>query len=175
MYSGSPREILEKNLPKPINGFTLSFWINIESFFFKDGLWRHILHRGDLYNNKKFCNWKQVSQINQSLGVWLHPDDNTIRFCFKADSRLNMVDLQNVPINIPFCITIVIEQNSFNLYLNGKLSKSLVYNQNIKTYGNLFLFQPYSFIGEIQDFVYYNEPVSTDEANTLCERKKIKL
>lgn len=175
MNSGNPREMLEKNLPKPINGFTLNFWIKIDTFFFKNGLWRHILHRGDDFNNKKFCSWDQIEKINQSLGIWLHPDDNSIRLCYKADNNLNYIDINDIPIKMSFCITIVVEQNSFNVYTNGKLVESIISNANIVTRGNMFLFKPYSFVGNIEDFIFYNEPVSYDGAITLCRRKKIKL
>ena len=61
------------------------------------------------------------------------------------------------------------------VYTNGKLVESIISNANIVTRGNIFLFKPYSFVGNIEDFIFYNEPVSYDGAITLCRRKKIKL
>ena len=89
IYSGSSIQTLNKNIPKPFKGFTISFGILIDTFFFNDGKWRHLMHKGDEFQNTEFLKWNDVKKIkNQAPGVWLHPNLNIIRVAFRINNKL---------------------------------------------------------------------------------------
>ena len=48
--------------------FTYSFWICIMGLKYKEGEWKHIMHKGS-----------PTSYPNRAPGVWLHPTKNSLR------------------------------------------------------------------------------------------------
>ena len=67
IYSGSLLETLNENIPKPFNGMTISFGILIDTFFFNDKKWRHIMHKGDSFQNTEFNKWEDVKKSKISF------------------------------------------------------------------------------------------------------------
>ena len=77
---------------KPLDGinYTLGFWINIKDFYQDHTYWRHVLHKGTAISRCQVLDYNYWENIlidinQQSPGVWLHPDKNTLRLCFTTE------------------------------------------------------------------------------------------
>lgn len=174
IYSGSSMETLNKNIPKPFNGMTISFGILIDTFFFNDGMWRHIMHKGDSFQNTEFKKWKDVKKIkNQFPGVWLNPEINSIRIAFLVNNKLEHKDISNIPINKVVYITLVLDENSLLIYRDGKLLDTKVFMNNpTHNKGDFYFCHPKTFSGKLINFLYYNQPVSNNGVKAILNKKK---
>ena len=77
------------DLPKDGYDYSISFWLYIKDYYEEYTYWRHILHKGREPINKliEHKSWKSLSQEfqEQSPGIWLHPNKNTIRLSFTTE------------------------------------------------------------------------------------------
>jgi hypothetical protein len=115
--------------------FTYTMFINIKSDTFSTGEKKlyHILHKG-----------YSTSYPLLGPGIFCWGDKNTIRVymnCF--DTWDNYVDIENIPIDKWFHLTVSCKGNTLYLYINGNLKKKMVLSNNTppyQNYGNVYLF-----------------------------------
>lgn len=137
-------EIIKNNkiLSKLSNGeYTFSIWIYIDNWYNsnKTNKWKHIYHMGSIVkNNSRIIdlNWNSLSY--QTPGLWLLPNINNIRLVFTTERKkpyinskiteLEYCDLENVEIRNWFNISFTIGYNILDIYYNGKLKKSKIFN-----------------------------------------------
>ena len=91
--------------------FTYQFWLTVEDFSYKKGEWKHIMHKGN-----------SSSYPNRAPGVWIHPDNNTIRVYMNTQNKiLEYVDIENIPVRKWLHIAIVLRNKDLDVYVNGYL------------------------------------------------------
>ena len=98
------------NLPKDGYDYSMSFWIYIKDYYEDYTYWRHILHKGKEPINKiiEYKSWKSLSQEfqDQSPGIWLHPNKNSIRIAFTTEINKDYCNsnfLENTCNNKNYC------------------------------------------------------------------------
>ncbi len=155
LVASKTSEIIEsKDLPEPSvsNNFSYQFWMYINGIQIKKdddnyvntwdnyryGQWKSVFYRGDSLNISTSDNEEdqdnalsQLDKIQQYPGIWLAPKLNNLSVVFKSDSSSTMerIEIEDVPMNEWFCVSVLIEGYSVSLYLNGQLINSILLNQ----------------------------------------------
>jgi len=172
MYSFAIKEDLPNDLGLEA---TYSFWMSVcpDNFMNTNKKWKTVWFRGDqddisLYKNK-------------SPGVYLEPTSNNLIITFACENgpdEGNAIIIEDIPLSELFCITIVINGRSLEVYKNGLLEKSIsltgnpiMKNTNIMKglnggfHGRLYLFRYDSsaLIGSTIHSMYEKEKNAIDE------------
>ena len=167
---------IKEDLPNDL-GFeaTYSFWMAVcpDNFMNTNKKWKTVWFRGDdgdisLYKNK-------------SPGVYLEPTSNNLIITFACENgpdEGNAIIIEDIPLSELFCITIVINGRSLEVYKNGLLEKSIsltgnpiMKNTNIMKGGNggfngrlyLFRYDSSALIGSTIHSMYEKEKKAIDE------------
>jgi hypothetical protein len=94
-----PNIIPDCEIMKPKDGFNYSIHlvIYIDNYYQNYGSWRHIFHKGTPLENDKVLDYKYLDEGNdgwdevladipkQAPGLWLHPNQNTLRFVVETE------------------------------------------------------------------------------------------
>ena len=115
--------------------FSYSMFLNIKSETFSSGERKlyHILHKG----------YGQVYPL-MGPGIFCWGDSNTIRVymnCFEAWN--NYCEVENIPVDKWFHLTLTCKGNVLYLYINGNLKKKMALLNNTppyQNYGNVYAF-----------------------------------
>lgn len=107
--TASPKVIPHCEIPSPLDlaNYSIDFKIFIDNFNENHTYWRHVFHKGTYASlaepiNFKFTDqseenngWKDLVQEfkEQGLGVWLHPNTNTLRVC--VTTRVDLKEKEN--------------------------------------------------------------------------------
>jgi hypothetical protein len=117
--------------------FSYALFINIKSDTFSKGEKKlyHILHKG----------YGQVYPL-LGPGIFCWGDTNKIRVymnCF--DTWNNYAEIENIPVDKWFHLTLTCKGNTLYLYINGHLKKKMPLSNNTpayQNYGNVYAFSP---------------------------------
>ena len=115
--------------------FSYSMFINIDSATFSSGNSKvlHILHKG-------------YSKMYPLLGpgIFCRGDINTIRIYMNSYKTWNnFVEINNIPVDNWFHLTVSCKGNTVYIYVNGNLKQKLKMNDNTppyQNYGDIYLF-----------------------------------
>lgn len=92
-FTNNKKIIQPVDIPKPKlpHQFTYSFYLYINDFYENQGVWRHILHKGNDINSINTPNWEDISKTipDQSIGVWMAPFHNNIRIALTTIQNIN--------------------------------------------------------------------------------------
>jgi hypothetical protein len=97
----------------PKNGFdySVSFWFYIKDYYENYNIWRHVLHKGSAprENNIEHKKWDNLTQEiqEQSPGIWLHPNINSLRIAFTVEidkDYCSTNDFENTCVEKTYCI-----------------------------------------------------------------------
>ena len=138
--------------------FSYSFWILVNDFTFKDKNMKHVFHKGD---NK--------AEVSYTPAVWIHPDKNSIRINMNTiDSKDNIIDIDNMPVNKWVHISLVVKQKIVTIYVNGNIKKSKrlesIPRQN---FGNVWINLFGGFDGYLSNLKYTRRALSYSEVENM--------
>jgi hypothetical protein len=138
--------------------FSYSFWILVNDFTFKDKNMKHVFHKGD-----------SKAKVSYTPAVWIHPDKNTVRINMNTiQSKDNIIDIDNIPINKWIHISIVVKQKIVNIYVNGNIKKSKrlqsIPRQN---FGNVWINLFGGFDGYLSKLKYTRRAISYSEVENM--------
>ncbi len=144
--SSQSAQISSSDLPRNNEGnnFSYSFWTYINSvpvrltdpdyqktwLNYRYGDWKSIFYRG----NDMSTTQSSVSTKQQFPGVWLAPTKNTMSIVFQngeSNQKVERLDIEDIPLNRWFQVSIVVEGNSVSVYKDGKMENIIVLNQMI--------------------------------------------
>jgi hypothetical protein len=140
--------------------FSYSFWFYIDGMEYKQGEWKHIFHKGN-----------SSSYPNRAPGVWLHPNKNTIRVYMNTQENiLEFIDIDNIPIRKWVNMTIVLNNQNLDIYVNGFLTErkeleSLPKQNDDDFWINLFG----GFEGFVSNIYYYNYAIEFDKMDSIIK------
>ena len=181
------KPISSKVLPQNIkNIYTYSFWlfINGDNPFYpgadnsKNGPAnlnepQYMIGINNIfYRGSKFINGKP---LNQNPGVWIGPNANKLYIRFSTVNGPNggeAIEIDGIDINKWINISIVVENNVTNIYLNGKLERSLIFKNSLVDTSNYKLFIgsiSSGFPGELAYLQYYNSALSSSRIENIYE------
>jgi hypothetical protein len=138
--------------------FTYSFWFVIENLEYKYGEWKHMFHKGN-----------KSSYPNRAPGVFIHPTKNSIRVYMNTiNNVLEYVEIDNIPIKRWVHMSVVLNGQYLDLYINGYLRKrhelSGVVKQN---FGDLWLNLFGGFEGYMCRMRYYRRALEYNEVESI--------
>jgi hypothetical protein len=117
--------------------FSYAMFINIKSDTFSKGEHKlyHILHKG----------YGQVYPL-LGPGIFCWGDSNKLRVYMNCyDTWDNYSDIENIPVDKWFHLTITCKGNTLYVYINGNLKKKMALSNNTppyQNYGNVYAFSP---------------------------------
>jgi hypothetical protein len=115
--------------------FSYSMFINIKSDTFSKGEHKlyHILHKG----------YGQVYPL-LGPGIFCWGDTNKLRVYMNCyDTWDNYSDIENIPVDKWFHLTVLCKGNTLYVYINGNLKKKMALSNNTppyQNYGNVYMF-----------------------------------
>ena len=132
---------------------------------------------------------KKYNYLNQMPGLWLKPSLNNLVLAIKNGSINERLELNDVPLNEWFSITIIMNSSSVSLYQNCKLEKIVnldkiipdtsEYNLFIANDANLIVYDDNKkrngFAGQMAYFTYYNFILTQNQINDYCSKYKKSL
>ena len=169
-----------------VNGSNPKYKNNFGNYRFRD--WKSIFYLGSSAIEKSETPL-ELKDLNQIPGLWLKPSLNNIVLVINDGINNNRLELDNIPLNEWFTISIVVNSASVLLYLNCKLEKILSlnsiigisseYNLYIANDANLIKYSDQKtrngFAGQMAYFTYYNYILNQDDINNYCKTYKKKL
>jgi len=168
------------NIANPIldNKFTYSFWIYIKDFYYNSDCkcWKHIFHKGTYIKESpanKFQDWNSItSKIpEQSIGVWLEPNVNNLRVAMNVNESIQYKDVTNIPSKKLVNITITVNKNFMEIYMNGKSHSTKVFTDNISFNNKPMYFNyQYTYSGKLFNFLYIPKLLTVDEIQTIAQK-----
>ena len=107
--TSDPNVIPDCELTKPKDGFNYSIHttIYIENYYNNYGSWRHIFHKGTPIQKGNILDYRYYDETNdswdevladmprQAPGLWLHPNQNTLRFVLETEYEQDHCPLEH--------------------------------------------------------------------------------
>ena len=148
---------------------TYSFWLKVcpDNFNKGNAIWRTVWYRGDIETESMYQ--------KKTPGVYLAPNTNKMIITVSCDAGIdeaNAIVLDDIPLNIWFCVTIVLEGRSLECYLNGLLEKSISLTGSPLMMNSNLIKGKNGFNGLLAFFRYNSAALESNEIMTLFEREK---
>jgi hypothetical protein len=138
--------------------FTWSVWIYIDNLQTNSGIYRHVFSKGN-------SNLKENGLIypNNAPGLYIAPHTNSLVVMMNTYEVINEeVIIPDIPLNKWVNIIIRCKNTTFDVYVNGTISRSInligVPKQN---YGDVYVGMNGGFGGYISNLWYYNYALGT--------------
>ncbi len=140
--------------------FTYSFWFVIENMQYKFGEWKHMFHKGN-----------KTSNPNRAPGVFLHPEENTMRIYMNTYTNvMEHVDIKNIPVKRWIHCVITLNNKYLDVYINGYLSQRKELDGMAKqNYGDLWLNLFGGFDGYMSNMRYYRRALKYYEVEKITK------
>ncbi len=121
--------------------FTYTFWLYVNSSLWNtenNGNWKHILHRGNVDTEK--TNPLDGNLLLQVPGIWLYPNTNRLWCVVSTEGGPEYGEgliFDNLAIDRWTHISVVLLNNTLDLYIDGKLEKTITLYKNTKIVNNM--------------------------------------
>ena len=126
--------IPNSNIPKPLDQeFSYSCWLKVcpKNFVKGTDKWWMVMGKGMIDDDMEPYEQK-------TPGLFLKPNVNTLVatvYCEDGPSSGNAVEISDIPLNEWFCVSVVLEQNTMTVYINGKMVRQITLSGTIKYNG----------------------------------------
>jgi len=162
--------------PDSSGSFSYSYWININTikkneksnnnwFDYRNTDWKLIFYRGTEMSS-------DITNIDtQYPGFWLTPKLNNLVIVFQNNgSKIERIEMINIPLNTWVNITTVVERKSVSIYINGQLDRTLNLEQTNPdtTKNNVYIGEKnikdknVGFPGYLAQLTYFNYPLTPE-------------
>lgn len=149
--------------------FSYSLWLNVNDWInYKTGLWKHVFHKGSSSSDPNaFEQTNNTNSLIASPGLWFHKDTNSLRIYLNTFHNMNeYIDVDNIPANKWFHLSIIVRETSLNLYVNGYLKQKYTLSSLPRqNFGNVYFGLNGGFDGFISNVRYYDYALSSAEIN----------
>lgn len=148
---------IERSKDKDGIEFSYAFWFLMDDMTYKNGEWKHIMHKGSANGYPNRC-----------PGVWIHPDKNAIRVYLNTYSKiLEFIDIDNLPIRKWIHVAITVHNKEFLTYINGYVkSKKTLDSLPRQNDGDLWINLYGGFSGYMSKIIYTPHKMSFDSINS---------
>jgi hypothetical protein len=167
--------------------YATSFWIKVDQETWKIENYDGIKNKQDnqeiieddtdknddsMTKEGRKCILFRGTEDKQLFGFWLSPKSNDIWCQIHTENEAGVIleegtIIKNIPLNKWFNITAVIDNRTFEVYMNGKLVKTIsLYGLPFNTNGNMYITKNGGFNGSLAYLQYFN---------TAIQPKRIKI
>ena len=183
VLANQPLLIKNNDIPKSRYGneYTLSYWIYVNDWEFKNKLPKSVLYRGD------------KGAVATNPGFWFFPEDNNLKIVFQLQSfkptsaQLQLLDacpnsmnpldnpnfskdhkgtcnIKNIPLQRWNNICVSVWNQSVDVYLNGKLVRSCVMHEYpVPSNGDIHIGHKEGFNGLVSSVQYHPSILTPEE------------
>lgn len=174
VISNDPSNKSYINIPRSYNEengieFTYQFWLLVDNWTIRQGVNKHVFHKGNEIHSKKSDDGKDDFDypLLNAPGVYLDPNKNILKIImntFDDPGNDEPLEVPNIPIGKWVLITITLEGQILKAYQNGYLIQSKV----LKSYPRqnnspIWINDMNGFSGFISKLRYYNYAVPQNE------------
>ncbi len=148
---------IERSNDKDGIEFSYTFWFLMDDMTYKNGEWKHIMHKGSANGYPNRC-----------PGVWIHPNRNAIRIYLNTYSKiLEFIDIDNLPIRKWIHVAITVHNKELLTYINGYIkSKKTLDSLPRQNDGDLWINLYGGFSGYVSKMLYTPYKMSFDAVNS---------
>lgn len=138
--------------------FSYSLWLYVDDWGYNYGKWKHVFHKGN-----------DNSWPGRAPGVWFHPKQNALRIYMNTFSKINdYVDIKNIPLHKWVHLTVMVQENNLDVYINGYLRKRHelqgIPRQN---FGDVYINSFGGYSGFLSNFRYFDFYLSPSELEDI--------
>ena len=167
-----------------VNGSNPTYKNNITNYRYRE--WKSVFYMGnkEIINSSDGSTDDQLESLFQLPGLWLKPSLNNLVFVVKDGQSNERLELNDIPLNEWFSITIIINSASVSLYKNCRLEKvinlrSIIpntnqYNLYLANDGKLITYddgkEKNGFAGQMAYFTYFNYILNQNQINDYCNK-----
>lgn len=153
--------------------FTFNIWANINQYNYKRAQSKMIFCMVPPWSKNILKNISEEDvNKNQQPGVWFEPYSNNIRVTLLSNNnqkkQLESCLIYDVPINEWFLFSITLNNRGLDIYMNGKLVRTVVLSGDpIITQGNILVNYFGGFSGEIQKLQYSSKSFTPEQIQKI--------
>ena len=145
--------------------FTWSVWFFINNLQTNAGIYKHIFSKGN-----SDLNQNGMVYPNNAPGLYIAPNTNTLVVMMNTFNVINEeILIPDIPINKWVNVIIRCQNTTFDVYVNGTISRSInligVPKQN---YGDVYVAMNGGFDGYISNLWYYNYALGTSAIQKIA-------
>ena len=178
-YATSQQVVPSLKIGKPVvlNQCMFSFWVNVSDHYKNFEYWKHIFHKGTMPDVSGEINYKDWSDLitdydDQYIGAWLAPFTNNMRIAITTEKdsykQIEYHDINNIPINELFFVSVVIKSDYMEIYRNGKLEKIIKLDGEPQfNNSDLYIKNDKTFGGSLHNLSYIGIPTSHVEVASI--------
>jgi len=146
--------------------FTWSVWVFINTMTTTE-TYKHVFSKGNYTIGSN-----GMMDPNNAPGLYIAPNTNTMVVVMNTYQVINEeITIPNIPINKWINVLIRCQNNTFDVYINGTISRSInligVPKQN---YGNVYVGANGGFDGYVSNLWYYNYALGTSAIQKIVEK-----
>lgn len=145
--------------------FTYSFWIYIHNWNYRRGEWKNIFIKGDDKGDA-------LGSENRAPGIWLYPNTNDLHARINTYANPNEgCDIKNIPLQKWVHISMVLNNRTVDMYVDGKLERSCVLMGVPKlNEDKLHVATDGGFMGKISKLQYFKNALTPDKIYEIYVR-----
>jgi len=140
--------------------FTWTVWLYIDDLVYKNGMRRHIFHKGS-----KNLNSEAMAFPNNGPGLYIHPTRNTFIIVMNTFKNIvEEVEVNDIPLHKWINVGIRQKGRIMDVFVNGEVALRHVFNSVPKqNYGDVFVNMNGGFSGNLSDLWYHDYALSGTE------------
>ena len=147
--------------------FTWSVWLLINDYQADSNKYKHIFHKG---NDSIERSSDGLVSPNNAPGLYIHPNKNALVVIMNTFTTIKEeVIINDLPLKKWFNITIRVQNNTLDIYVNGSIVNrhklSGVPKQN---YSKVYVNMNDGFKGNLSNLRYFNHAVGTNEIERIA-------
>ena len=151
--------------------FTWSVWINIDDLTYNSGRYRCVFYKGNDYAKNPHMEESQgLNFPNNAPGLYIAPNSNSLIVMMNTFNVINEeIRIDDIPLNKWVNVIIRCENNTLDVYINGKIVKSHdLHGVPKQNYGDVYIAPNGGFDGYISNLHYFNYALGINEINRIA-------
>ncbi len=146
--------------------FTWTVWVYVDDLEYKNGMKRHIFHKGSDWDSKQ-----NMPYPNNGPGLYIHPNRNTFIISMNTFKDIvEEVEVNDFPLNKWINVAIRQRGNIMDVFINGEVALRHVFDSVPKqNYGKVYVNMNGGFSGNISDLWYHDYALSGLELREISE------
>lgn len=150
--------------------FSYSVWMYIDDLEYKKGQYKHVFHKGN-DNFSVSGSHDGMNQPNNAPGLYIDKNTNNLVIVMNTFTNINeQVTVQDIPLNKWINVTIRVENDKMDVYINGTIVLRHKFNGVPKqNYGDVYVNLNGGYSGMLSDLWYHDYALTTTEILTIVQ------
>ena len=143
--------------------FTWTVWLFIDDLVYKNGMRRHIFHKGS--EQQGGVGGERMAFPNNGPGLYIHPTRNSLIIVMNTFKNIiEEVEVTDIPLHKWINVGIRMRGKVMDVFINGDVALRHIFSDVPKqNYGDVFINQDGGFSGNLSDLWYHDYALSGTE------------